>query len=117
MINIWALEKHESIKLVLILLNEKIGPDNFVIVEDQGLDARAIRLAKPNENDISAYLYTYGQNEERYGVHLELPDLAESDISNTAEIYENLNFSRLADMLCVHFDVVPAMEDVKSLGD
>lgn len=107
MTNIWALQKDESIKLLLLLLSEKLGPDSFIIAENQTLDGRAIRLSKAGDPSVSAYLYTYGQEEGRYGVHLELPIHDEADISNTMEIYERLNLERLADMLCVHFDVIP----------
>ena len=60
MVNIWALQKHESIKLLLLLLSEKLRPGSFIVAENQELDDRAIRLAKIDDPSISAYLYTYG---------------------------------------------------------
>ena len=107
--NIWSLQKDESIKLLLLLLHERLGPDNFTIQDSQQLDSRAIRLSKPHDHSISAYLFTYGQEDGKYGVHLELPDHAEMEISNTMEIYEDLTFERLAEMLSVHFDVIPEL--------
>jgi hypothetical protein len=111
--NIWALEKDESIKLVLLLLTQRLGPGSFAIAEKQELDPRAIRLAKADEPAISAYLYTYGQEEGAYAVHLELPAHDELDISNVLEIYEGLGFERLLDILCVHFDLIPAQAEVR----
>lgn len=108
MMNIWALEKDESIKLLLLLLREQLGPGGFVIEDSQELHPRAIRLAKIDEPSISAYLYTYGQEAGTYGVHLELPDHAEEGGSNAMGIYEGVRLERLASMLCVHFDLIAA---------
>lgn len=109
--NVWSLPKHESIKVALLLLHEKLGRDSFDILEPHNSDHRAILLAKPNEYTISAYLFTYGQEPGQYGVHLEMPDHASTNFSNIIEIYENLTLSRLADMLSVHFDVIPDLEN------
>ena len=108
MLNIWALEKDESIKLMLLLLAETLGADSFALAENQELDGRAIRLAKIDDPSIRAYIYTYGQEQEHYGVHLELAVHEEVDISNDVAVYENVSLDRLAGMLCVHFDVVPS---------
>jgi len=105
--NVWSLRKHDSIKLVLLLLYEELGQDSFTVLDNQNSDSRAILLAKPNDSSITAYIYTYGQDAGRYGVHLEMPDHAETNLSNTIEIYENLTLTRLAAMLSIHFDVVP----------
>ena len=109
--NIWALKKDESIKLLLLLLSEKLGPGSFAVADNQELDDRAIRLSKADDPAVCAYLYTYGQEEGYYGVHLELAVPDDVDISNDLEIYERIHFERLADMLCVHFDLVPALAD------
>jgi hypothetical protein len=105
--NIWALDKDESIKLLLLLLREQLGPGSFVILENQTLHPRAVRLAKNDEPSISAYLYTYGQEAGTYGIHLELPDHEDVSASNDMEIHEGIGIERLMDMLCVHFDIVP----------
>jgi hypothetical protein len=115
MVNIWALQKHESIKLLLLLLTEKLGPESFIIAENQDLDERAMRLAKVDDPSITAYLYTYGQEEGRYGVHLELPERDDVEISNTLEIYERLTIERLVNTLLAHFDIAPKKIDVDSV--
>lgn len=106
--NVWSLPKHDSIKLVLLLLFENLGRDSFTVLDTHPSDNRAILLAKPNEYAIRAYLFTYGQDPDRYGVHLEMPDHTETNLSNIIEIYENLTLARLTEMLTIHFDVVPA---------
>lgn len=103
--NIWALEKDESIKVLLLLLSDRVGAANLVLSERQELDSRAVRLAKSDDPLVSAYLYTYGQDEGRCGVHLEFPQHDESDISSSLDVYENVAIGTLADMLSVHFDL------------
>lgn len=105
-VNIWAIEKDNSIKLLLLLLSEALGSDNFYIAENYQLDCRAIRIHRPDDYLISAYLYTYGQNEGRYGMHLEFPFHDEVDISSSMDIYEDISFNNVVDLLKVHFDLV-----------
>lgn len=100
--NIWALDKDLSIKHLLLLLSEVMGNRSFCISPDHELDPMAIRIYKPGEAEMSAYLYTYGQDEERYGVHLEYPLLVETAASKTIEMQEGLDFEQLVAVLQVH---------------
>lgn len=100
--NIWALDKDLRIKHLLLLLSEQLGSQCFEISEAATLDPMAIRICKPDEKDMSAYLYTYGQDDERYGVHLEYPLLLETATSKTIEMQEDLNFEQLVAVLQVH---------------
>lgn len=52
-------------------------------------------------------VYTYAQNEEHYGVHLEYPDLLETSINNTLDIYDNINYESLCDLVQAHLDINP----------
>lgn len=100
--NIWALDKDLSIKHVLLLLTETLGESSFCINTDPELDLMAVRLYKPGEEEMCAYLYTYGQEAERYGVHLEYPQLLETAASKTIEMQEDLDFEQLVAVLQVH---------------
>lgn len=100
--NIWALDKDISIKHLLLLLSDCIGSQRFVISLEPALDDMAIRIHKPDEPDISAYLYTYGQDEAHYGVHLEFPLLTATETGKTVEMQEDLDFDQLVDVLQVH---------------
>jgi hypothetical protein len=100
--NIWALDKDLSIKHLLLLLSECLGAKSFCISADAELDTMAIRIYKPGEVDMSAYLYTYGQDAERYGVHLEYPPLIETAASKTIEMQEDLDLEQLVAVLQVH---------------
>jgi hypothetical protein len=103
--NIWALDKDVSIKVLLLLLGDKVCTDKLMLSSRQVLDSRAVRLEKTGDPLISAYLYTYGQDEGKCGVHLEFPVNEESDISSSLDVYENVGIDALADMLRVHFDL------------
>lgn len=103
--NIWALDKHETIKAILLVLGDRLGVDNLHLSQRQDLDWRAVRLQKPGDPLICAYLYTYGQDEGKCGVHLEFPRFAESDISSSTDVYENVGIGVLVDMLQVHFEL------------
>ncbi|MAK91036.1 MAG: hypothetical protein CMI03_19165 [Oceanospirillaceae bacterium] len=101
--NIWALDKHQSIKHVLLLLVEQLGRDAFVVESRINTDQQAIYICQPDEPDVRAYLYTTGQAEEHYGVHLEYPLLSEANPIYDA--FENVSLASLAEILAVHFGV------------
>ena len=104
-LNIWSIEKDSSIKIFLLLLDHKIGTDNFCISENIHLDCRAVRLYKNNDYLNSAYIYTYGQLEGLYGIHLEFPMYDETDISDIMDIYEGVSFDKVVELLSTHFDL------------
>lgn len=95
--NIWALDKHQDIRHVLLLLNEQLGPDAFVIDAATSLDPRAVYLLHGSEAGVRAWMHTLGQGPGRYGVHLEYP--------NATDTQENLGLAELVAILSVHFDV------------
>ena len=104
--NIWSIEKDNSIKVFLLLLNQEVSDQSFFISDNCNLDPRSVRLHKVDEFMVSAYIYTYGQLEGKYGIHLEFPTFDESDISSSLDIYENISFEALVELLRVHFDLV-----------
>lgn len=95
--NIWALAKHQEIKHLLLLLAEQLGSEAFAIDMATPVDARAIYLQHREDAAVRAYIYTVGQQAERYGVHFEFP--------NSVEPHENVTLAALVEMLAVHFDV------------
>jgi hypothetical protein len=106
--NAWALKKHESIKRLVLLLQERLGARALDLSPHQGLGSQAIRLASADDPTLTAYLFSYGQANGRYGVHLEYPQHDGPDINSPQDIYEDLSIDVLADMLRVHFGV-PAL--------
>lgn len=102
-VNIWALDKDQSIKFALLALSAQLQPQNFVIDLDIPLCAGAIYLHDPGNSAQRAYLYTHGQAHERYGIHLEYPE--EMAGENLIDAYENLTLNSLVQILAVHFDI------------
>ena len=99
MVNIWALDKHQDILHVLLLLTEQLGPDAFVVDTESQQDARAVYLLHPSDPHLRIWLNTLGQPPEHYGVHIE--HLDEDNFDN----YESLSLTTLADLLAVELDV------------
>lgn len=101
--NIWAIDKDVSIKHVLLLLHNHLGEGAFALDHGSSVDAKAIYLTHPEDPGFRAYLFTNGQDAERYGLHLEYPESVVN--SNLIDAYENLKLIPLLNILAVHFDV------------
>lgn len=102
-VNIWALDKDQNLRHLLLLLQEQLGSGAFRVDSQTRTDVRAIYLRDPLDNAMAAYLYTVGQPHGRYGVHLEYPEAAVD--ANRFNVHENLSFRALADLLAIHFSV------------
>jgi len=103
--NIWALDKDISIKHLLLLVESAIPSLTYKLITNDALDCKAVRLIS-NDATVSVYIYTYGQDHERYGVHLEYPDVANrntgtSPLDPLGEEYDNLSFAQLLSILQV----------------
>lgn len=95
--NIWALNKHQDIRHVLLLLTAQLGSDAFVIDAQTSADPRALYLLHPNEPEMRVWLHILGQTEGCYGVHLEYPA--------SVDIHDGLSLPELVAVLAGHFDI------------
>ncbi|MDO6682090.1 MULTISPECIES: hypothetical protein [unclassified Oceanobacter] len=102
-LNIWAMDKDQDIKHLLLLLTEQLGEDGFAIDERILTDLRAVYICDLDEPEMRAYLYTLGQAPGRYGVHLEYPESSEAN--PVYDVFENLSLPSLVSILAVHLDV------------
>lgn len=100
--NVWALDKDISIKHLLLMLSHENGKYEYYLIDGETLHPQSVRIAS-NSSEGSAYIYTYAQNEERYGLHLEYPQDSQLSLSSQEDIYENLDYKSLLEMLKVHF--------------
>ncbi len=100
-INLWALDKDSAIKHLLLLLRQDMGSDAFELVDTDQLNHQSIRLGT-RHTPATVYIYTYGQRKDRYGLHLEYPRFEESNVSELEEIYEDLNYDKLLEILKLH---------------
>lgn len=74
--NLWALHKDPAIKAILLLLQHQTGAESFLLLDEEQLNDKAIRIAThATRTELSAYIYSYAQNKERYGLDLEFPYL------------------------------------------
>lgn len=102
-VNIWAYEKDISIKYLLLLLRDEFSEIPYQIQAEQNTDERAVRLGNPNDTEQSLYIYTYGQEKDRYGVHLEYANQQNRSISDIVEVFDNLTYEQLVDVIKVQF--------------
>lgn len=104
-VNIWASNKDISIKHLLLMLADQFEEGSYQIVESSLDDERAIRLTNPLATGAQLYIFTYGQQEECFGVHIEYPNLVETNYSDTLQIHENISFDALVDLLVTHLEL------------
>lgn len=103
--NIWSIDKDSSIKLLLLRLDEIIDLEQFCISISTELNAKAVRFCDAQIEGLSAYIYSYGQVQDHYGIHLELPVHADASSIYT-DVYENISFERLVDVVKTHFNLL-----------
>lgn len=104
--NIWSLVKHDNIKLLLINMQMQLGKASFDLFDENDKNFFSIVLKKPDQPDVSAYIYTYKQAKELYGLHLEYPRLLENGYNENFVIYDELSLQQIIDTLATHFEVV-----------
>lgn len=106
MINPWSLVKDRGIKRLLIQLQARLGPGTFALSPRRADVAEAVTLESPVEPGLAAFIFTYGQAEGRYGVHLAYP----FPDPTVPESVEDLTAARLVELLALHFEVPPALD-------
>lgn len=74
----------------------------ITLLDVETLHHKSIRIGTKSSKE-TAYLYSYGQADLRYGLHLEYPYSEESNISELEDMYEDLCYDKLLEMLKVHF--------------
>jgi len=104
--NIWALNKDNAIKSLLLQLESHFQEGKYLLVDRAEDDFRSIRLMGLETSDIELYIYCFGQSEDHYGVHIEYPNLNDTNFSDTLEIHEDLSFDQLSNLIAVNFGSV-----------
>lgn len=102
--NIWALNKDNSIRRLLLNLTTIFGTGRFALSKRWERDQSAVGIYQPGEESLLAYIFTYGQETGRYGLHLEYP--GGTDLSASTMV-ENVELSHLIELLKAHFDIEP----------
>jgi len=105
--NIWSLDKDRKIKFLLFKAQKQLGKESFHIESEDNndKDLYSIRLIKADQNDVRAFIYTYGQLNDLYGIHLEYPRFHENEFSEPGQLYEDLTLQQIINTLATHFEV------------
>lgn len=103
---VWSLDKDESIKHALILLFSHFGEGELVASADELCNDRAISLMHWHDRTVRIYIYTYGHDSGRYGVHVEYPVVHLPYPLDYPASYENISFDQLADIVGSNLNIV-----------
>lgn len=102
--NLWSLAKDRQLRAALLKLQQRLGPGRFVLSDRRCEHAAAVVLCKPDQPEVVAYLYCFGQDEGRFALHLEYPQFSDGPPA-AASIHEDLILDRVEDLLRVHLDI------------
>ena len=104
--NLWGLDKDPSIKTILLLLQHEVGPNGFMLLDEDKLNNKAVRIiSAKNPNELSAYLYSYAQREERYGLDLEFPFLIETQTDDQSIRLDDLTAEEVLGHVIDHLEL------------
>ena len=95
--NVWAIEKDMSLKLLLLELVQRYG-ENTLALNNQEQHFQAIDISKPEYTKLSAYVFTFGQNTGRYGIDLRYPISAHNIVGEN----EGLSLDQTIEMIAIH---------------
>jgi len=101
--NVWALNKDNAIRRLLHILMDRFGPDAFALSVRWENEESAVGIFQPGEESIIAYIFTYGQEKGRYGLHLEYPGVDNLGVST--QMIENIDLNNLIELLEMHFNI------------
>ncbi len=102
--NFWSLSKHKNIKLLMFKLQQHLGSQHYMLDHENNKDFCSITLVKPDQQEVSAYVYTHGQPRGLFGIHLEYSWFAENELTDPVLVYENLSMKQIVAVLASHFD-------------
>lgn len=103
-LNVWALPKDKPLRAALLKLEQRLGGTGLALSERRCDHPGAVILCKPDQPELLAYIYLFGQEPGAFGLHLEYPNFPDSP-APTPQIHENLPLDRLAELLRLHFDL------------
>lgn len=95
--NVWAIEKDQPLKLLLLELVHRFG-ENALAINTQETHFQAIELCALNDTKLAAYIYTFAQASSRYGIDLKYPIAQHNIIGEN----ENLPLENIIDIISTH---------------
>jgi hypothetical protein len=95
--NVWAIEKDMPLKLLLLELIHRYG-QNTLVLNNEEQHFQAIDISKPEEPNLSAYVFTFGQNTGRFGIDLRYPDPTANIVGGN----EGLTLDQTIEIIGIH---------------
>jgi len=114
--NIWTLDKDLSIRAILIMLQQVVGPEGFLLLNEEQLNEKAVRIiSNATRDELSAYVYvyvyvyvySYAQREGRYGLDLEFPFLIETRADDQTIRLNDLTTEEVVEKIIQHLEIKP----------
>jgi len=104
-INVWALKRDTDIKHLLLELSRVLGLKAFDIHAPDDGHPQSIELLSKEDPRLKAYIYTFSQAPNDFGLVLDYPMLEDNDLSSMETAYEEIKLDYLIDLLAAHFDI------------
>ena len=95
--NVWAINKETSLKLLLLELVHRYG-ENTLGLNNREQHFQAIELCTLDNPSLSAYIYTFAQNPGHYGIDLKYPISTHNIVGEN----ENLTLEQIIGIIDVH---------------
>lgn len=95
--NVWAIEKEQWLKVLLIELVHRYG-ENMILLDDTVQHFQAIEIFTLKHTKLRAYIYTFGQRAGHYGIDLKYPIATHNIVGEN----EDLNLEQILTILTSH---------------
>lgn len=105
MMNIWSMQKHDAVRVLLLELQQYLDKQLFCIDPASDSDYYGVMLYKADHRGIRAYVHIHGQHDNQYGIHVEYPSFKEHAASDQLQIYENQSLQQIISTLEIHFEI------------
>lgn len=86
------------------MLEQSVGIDRLILDAAAEGHRQALHLQDMQIEGLSAYLFTFGQSEARYGLQLIYPGLLAGELP-PYEPMEELTLEQVIEQLCMHFEL------------
>lgn len=96
-LNVWAINKDMPLKLLLLELVHRFG-ENTLALNTKEQNFKAIEICLVDDPNLSAYVYTFGQDNGCYGIDLKYP----IPVNNIIGENENKNLDQVIDIVSTH---------------
>ncbi len=95
--NVWAIDKDMPLKVLLLELVHRFG-EHSLALNTQETHSQAVELSSLSDPHLAAYVYTFAQIPDRYGIDLKYP-IAQHNIIGE---HENLPLENIIGIISAH---------------